>query len=402
MLLKFESVSHPVRMAQGMKLLPHLVRVFAKWPFREVPAAGSAMPQINVMQDGESYILQAPWVAHEQRYENAIDLADGLPGHLAQAHLNDVSDALLLNAAAARFGDGLVVFLGSKGSGKNLLSMCLAVSRHKIFADTALLIDGRESVAMALGVSPRLEMPTPTVLSGALRQLVEIHSVNVAERFAYLKPEKELMASHGERVPVRALVILDRKEGAEATLRSVDDSRMLKRLMLSSLDGHFSGRESLEILHGLVRGASCHRLTWSDPQRAIAALRARFAIRRAGSDEEENALKKPARTHKRRQTAPRSPAGRLFRHGQGLSERPVDNDLFIADGTGEAVYHLNGLGAGMWRLLDGTHGLDDIVAILSDAFPTVDPICIKDDVNKLVADLQERGLLVEQDERAAV
>jgi hypothetical protein len=395
MFLKFESVSHPVRLAQGLKVLPHLVRVFARWPFREVPGSGSPMPQINVMQDGDSFVLQAPWVELERRYASATELAEGLVGHLAQARLREAPGHLLIEATAARFGDGLVVFVGGPGSGKSLLATCLAASRHKIYAASALLFDCREKKAITLGVAPRLSLPLAASLSGPLRQLMEIHTVRVTEH-AYLKPEQDLLAAHGARAPIRGVVILDRREGADAALRPVAESTMLKRLMLGSSDGLSTSGETLDALQELVAGASRHRLTWSDPQQAVAALRGRFALRRAVGAEEETPPNKTVKRRQRRHTGPRTPAGRLFRHGAGLGERAVDNDLFLVDRAGEAVYHLNGLGAGMWRLLDGSHGLDDVVMVLRDAFPTVDRKLIEDDVEKLVGDLLDRGLLVEE------
>ena len=79
-----------------------------------------------------------------------------------------------------------------------------------------------------------------------------------------------------------------------------------------------------------------------------------------------------------------------------MTEELVDSDLFLANPGGQTIYHLNGLGAGLWRLLDGTHGLDDVVTVLKEAFPNVESEAIESDVLALVDDLADRGLLIEK------
>ncbi|MCK4868786.1 MAG: PqqD family protein, partial [Alphaproteobacteria bacterium] len=71
-------------------------------------------------------------------------------------------------------------------------------------------------------------------------------------------------------------------------------------------------------------------------------------------------------------------------------------DLFLVNPGGQTIYHLYGLGAGMWRLLDGSHGLDDVVTVLKEAYPDVGFEAIESDVRTLVDDLADRGLLIEK------
>jgi len=74
----------------------------------------------------------------------------------------------------------------------------------------------------------------------------------------------------------------------------------------------------------------------------------------------------------------------------------VDGDLFLVDRGGNTIYHLNGLGAGLWTLLDDSHGLDDVIDVLGDAFPYMDRVALEDDVQALVGELTQRGLLLER------
>jgi len=63
------------------------------------------------------------------------------------------------------------------------------------------------------------------------------------------------------------------------------------------------------------------------------------------------------------------------------------------DGAGQTIYHLNPVGAGLWRLMDGDCGTDEAIALLQQAFPQVERGVIARDVAALIADLLNRGLL---------
>ena len=396
MLLKFESVSRPVRLAQGLKILPHLVRVFARWPYREIRAEGAEDPAISIIEHGGSFILQAPWVEFERRYETAAEVSDAMAYHVTRAWMAENPRLLSIGAAAARFGNDLAAFVGGPRSGKSLLTSCLAASGHMAFADAYLPISADTGHGIGLGIAPRLRLPLPDALSAPLRTLVEQHVDSGADRLGYFKPHDGQMADFGGQAPIRAFILLDRTDGAATALRPVAASTVLKRLLLSSFDALPSAHDSLELLHKLVDDTACYKLTWSDPMEAVAALRARFALWRPRNADDDSPGTRPAKALQRRASGPRKPSGRQFRHVEGLGERQVDNDLFLVDPDGDAVYHLNGLGAGLWRLLDESHGQNDAVSLLRDAYPLVSCDDLAEDVERLISDLTERGLLVEK------
>jgi hypothetical protein len=396
MYLRFEKVPQPVLLEQGLKLLPHLVRVFAKWPFREVPGERHGDPAVGILRDGDCYILQAPWLDVEQRYETAADVVDALAYHVTRAWMGAHQDVIGINAAAARFGNELVVFVGGPRSGKSLLVSCLAASGQMAFADSILPVSAETRCGVGLGIAPRLRLPLPDALSGTLRTLVEQHIESGADHLGYLKPHKTRLGSFGDAVSIRAFVLLDRSEGGTTSLRPTATGTVLKRLLLGSFDALPSAHRSLALLHDLVGDAACYKLTWSDPTEAVSALRARFAILQPQSFNDETGGIKPKKALQRRASGPRQPSGRRFRHVEGLGERQVDGDLFLVDPGGEAIYHLNELGAGLWRLLDRSHGQNDAVSLLRDAYPLVNCDDLAEDVERLISDLTERGLLIEK------
>lgn len=396
MLLKFSSISRPVQLVQGLKVLPHLVRVFAKWPFREIPAAGAGDPLINVVQVGDGYVLEAPWTDQGQRYDDAAALADGLSWHITRSWMEEQPELVAIQAAAVLFGNDLVVFIGGPRSGKSLLVSCLAAAGHTAFADAILPVSAELRSGASLGIAPRVKLPLPDALGEPLRSLVVAQTDSGAAHLGYLKPRRTQLAPLGEAVPIRAFVLLDRTDGKPASLRPAAASTVLKRLLLGSFDTLPSTNATLELIHEMVTDTHCYRLSWSDPQEAVNALRARLAIWRPQESEDDSRDSKPVKARRRRAQGPRVPSGRRFRHVQGLDERQVDSDLFLVDPQGEAIYHLNGLGAGLWRLLDGSWGMDDAVSLLRQAYPTVDCKALESDVERLIEDLTDRGLVVEQ------
>jgi hypothetical protein len=190
--------------------------------------------------------------------------------------------------------------------------------------------------------------------------------------------------------------MLDRSASSTATVGPASSGKLLKRLLLNGFGEGMSGDELLRNVRRVVDDVPCFRMTWSDPQEAVNALCARFAIWRRPAADKDDQTKNSSKKARRRPSGPRLPAGRRFRHRDGLTEQLVDAELFLVNPGGQTIYHLNGLAAGLWRLLDGTHGLDDVVTVLKEAFPNVASEAIEGDVKALVDDLADRGLLIEK------
>lgn len=397
MLIKFDTMSRPIQLAQGMKVLPHLMRVFAGWPYREVPKTGNPGALLNVLHEDGAYVLEAPWLKSRLHYSDAAELAQGLATHVVRGWFMEHAGLLWLDAAAVAFGDQIVVFVGGPRSGKSLLAASLAVSGSPVFADSILPVSPDEQKGMSLGMAPRLRLPLPEELRGPLRGRIEEQLESGAEKLGYLGCREHNMAPFGETARIRAFVMLDRSTSSAATLSPASSGKLLKRLLLNSFGEGMAADELLKNVEGVIGDTPCFRMAWSDPQEAVNALRARFAIWRTPLvDSDEQAKSQPRTRARRRTTGPRVPAGRQFRHREGLREHLVDADLFLVNRGGQTIYHLNGLGAGLWRLLDGTHGLDDVVTVLKEAYPDVEGETIESDVKSLVGDLAERGLLIER------
>lgn len=78
----------------------------------------------------------------------------------------------------------------------------------------------------------------------------------------------------------------------------------------------------------------------------------------------------------------------------GVKETPVDSDLFLVVPADGEIFHLNALGAALWRLLETPMSVEDAAATLALAFPDAPQGAISADSTRFFTELRARGLLV--------
>ncbi len=82
-----------------------------------------------------------------------------------------------------------------------------------------------------------------------------------------------------------------------------------------------------------------------------------------------------------------------YRQNPEVVARSVDDSVFLINDRTGTVYHLNRLGAALWRLLADPTPLPAAIAIVRDAFPDQDPTRVERDISRLVASLMKRQLI---------
>lgn len=195
--------------------------------------------------------------------------------------------------------------------------------------------------------------------------------------------EADTLASHGDELPIGGFVLLDRRPGIAATLAQVSRGEMLKRVILKNFAHEVGATEVLDRLHDIVGGARCYRLSYADGAEAVDVLQAAFADR-------------PSQSPSLAPTSATTTAASL--HGQisralGIVEKAVDGDMFLANPAGETIYHLNVIGAALWRLMDQPVFPGDVLATLRAAFPDVAAERIESDLDAMLSDLEKRRLI---------
>ena len=86
---------------------------------------------------------------------------------------------------------------------------------------------------------------------------------------------------------------------------------------------------------------------------------------------------------------------RLYARNPRITGREVENDLFLVDPDSDETYHLNVTGVALWRLFADPTSVETVLEVLQGAFPEVARNQLEADVDSLVADLLEHGLLTE-------
>jgi len=391
MQIQFERIERPVWVDDGPALLPALESTFRYWPFREVAEVRDDEPVVTVRRDGNGYRVHADWLIDPPRYSNPVNLACGLAVNVNRAMLQGSDSYLCLHGAGVEIGGRLVVLPNYYRAGKSALTVSLAAAGARVFTDDILpvLPDGS---GMALGVSPRLRLPLPEAMGTRSLRYTERRRGAANSQYLYLALEPHEQARFGDSSRIGGFVLLDRRESGGASLTPASNGEVLKQLVLRNFARQVPVAASLDRLHGLVRSAACYRLAYANGDEAVDLLMERFAgeaLAAAGP----TAAPEPAAG---RASTPSQPAigGTHPRRRDGVAERLVEGDLFIVDGTGESIYHLNPIGAGLWRLMDGSCGVQEAAELLHQAFPDVERKKIERDVAALTYDLLRRGLLV--------
>ena len=76
-----------------------------------------------------------------------------------------------------------------------------------------------------------------------------------------------------------------------------------------------------------------------------------------------------------------------------MTARELDDDVFIANAENDSIFHLNEIGAALWRLLERPTSVEEASALLREAFPEVERDRIQAHVAALVAELVEHRLV---------
>ena len=133
------------------------------------------------------------------------------------------------------------------------------------------------------------------------------------------------------------------------------------------------------------------RLTYSDLDNAVAVLQAAFARWPDVADVQAP----PARFRLAELDArpPAAAAGAALSQRQGVIVRTIGEGLFLSDPEGRAIHRMDPLAAAIWDLLETPATAEEIVSLLSEAFPDADPARMGRDVAALLSGMAAAGLI---------
>ncbi|MCP4430107.1 MAG: PqqD family peptide modification chaperone [Gammaproteobacteria bacterium] len=388
--LEFESLSRQLKFINCKQLIQRFPVIFPDWEIVETTKTENP-PIITLKRLNKSrYQLTVEWSNEPFIYQDEVDAICGLIAKLIRATVINNTDMLCLHCAAAQFGNSLVIFPSKFKAGKSVLSTCLAASGVTLFADDVLPISLSSEHGIAPGLAPRLRIPYPNNLDQHTVDFIESNIAIKGSRYMYLDLNNKALAKRNLQAPIGAFVLLERDEGATASLDKASESEVLRQVVWQNFARDVDAAEILSHLTQIVKRAQLYRLQYDKAEDAVKLLLEKFANQQEieGKSTHNSGLLMDNTV-----IQVDVPENSYIRKS-GISEVTINNEIFLADAKGATIHHLNSVGSAIWSLLVEPISLEQITSLLQQAFPDVTRKQIETDVKTLVKSLNSKNLLI--------
>lgn len=387
--LETENLSRPIRMIDCRNLVDYLPIILPDWRFIEVPE-DTRSPILTLRLEESAYILEGAWLDAPKHRKDGVAAICALVAELVRAYINDDPKLLCLHGAAAEFAGKLVIFPNKYRAGKSILSACLAAAGVKLFGDDVLPINLLEGYGVAPGLAPRLRLPLPDNLNAESRHFIETNAALKSGRYLYLDLKDGSLATRYSYAPIGAFVLLEREEGIAAILENISESEVLRQVVWQNFARETEAPRILECLSRMVATAKRYCLRYDRAEDAVALLKEDFKFwpEKGGENSTRSLLSEqnsPGLVEVRRG---------CFLRKADVSVVTADDESFLADAGGAAIYQLNSIGSAIWTLLAEPRTMLEMVELLQVAFPQVSRDQVEKDVGILVNSLQSRKLII--------
>lgn len=388
--ISFQGLATPVRCVDCNDLVKGLAGFVPGWPFsakRIVPAEyGPEVPCAVLAFNGTAWLIQSPHTTEPRIHKTQVNVVCDLLSILASALIAQSPGRLCFHAAAVERNDGLILFPALRRAGKSTLSVALMARGARMFTDDYLLVDHGPSGALtgqATGIAARLRLPLPDGLPPDVLTFVGAHPGPENKQYRYVGGAT--VAPHGTMAPIRSIVLLDRADDGPATLSEVPSGDVLAALAKQNFSRGLPAGEALSALITLTQTAPAVRLTYSDVGEAadlvmsgldhlLPAPRRDVLFPRPGPHPDRSALDL-MHAYQRTRFAVLYPAG----------------DVWVgASCDGERMLQFDAIAANVLDLLDEAISPSDLLDLLADALPDMEPSALRD----VVTDLLRRFLRV--------
>ena len=232
--------------------------------------------------------VQAPTLLRSLVRKQAVFLANGVvpflpapqemaPG-LVEWGLNwyigrRVHNWLVIHAAVVERDGRAAVLPAPPGSGKSILCAALAYSgRWRLLSDEFALIDPATAEVIALPRPVALKTGSMDIIrdrypGSRFGPLLTAADGNTAR---YVAPPDDAVSRQAERARVEWVVMPSWRAGARLEVEPASRARMLAHLTDSSFNYNLIGADGFQRLAGIVDGALCAKLTYSNLDEALA------------------------------------------------------------------------------------------------------------------------------------
>lgn len=268
--------------AEGQALVTAVDQRLPEWPLLPPEAAAEAgPPAIHVERRGANFSFAYAGLPDAPlEVEGPVAAADALAAALMNCYAQQDTRQVTAHAGAIAMPDGLVVLYGDSLAGKSSIAVQAAFRGRPLAADDRLVIavpiEGAPS-GIALGTVPRLRLPLPPQAEPAFGHFVEARRQRGDQRLLHLalnRPGEQLAA--GTRLPIRALVALERREGGAVEFSPQGQGLALRSFFDSFAAPHLGAEALTRRLHKLVRRVPAYRLCFANSGLAAKLLIERF------------------------------------------------------------------------------------------------------------------------------
>ena len=387
-LLMFSGMSKGICLPEDTALLRAISKVVPSWPHtlakgntNDIVARVVRNPGILATYDISSAYVDEPMTGLSAASAVCAVLAD-----ILEAHVEESDSQLTLHCGAVAFGKKLVVLTGPRRAGKStLIGRLCAEPDVQIFCDDVLPIN-MHGEGIALGIAPRLRLPLPAQASPQFKKFVGSHLGPRDDRYGYLCSGN--VATHGTRLPLGAIVVLDRQNDTPAQLRWMTEDDTLYFALEQNMGQFESPQAALNQAHDLIGNACCVRLIYSDLDEAVALLRQAFdchePINPATLVKPAQAWAPPA-IEKQIQAS----VDLVFMRAPAAAVRRIGNSAFLWQAGDHSIWRLNSVGEAVWALLEIPGSAKELSAILGEVFVQVPAHQLEADVCRVLTLMQE-------------
>lgn len=385
-----EGVGPCLRLVNADELLPVLTAAMPGWPLTPC-AAQTQSPEICVWRHPQGYWQEAPALPEGALLDSAVGTACSVIADAAGAYFYRHPELVGLHCGSVEINGQLVIFPDTYRAGKSTLTAAFAAAGQRVFGDDVLALN-KQGEGIALGVAPRLRLPLPDAMSLEFRQFVQTHLGPQDARYGYLRLDNTQLASHGQRCPLGAILLIDRDESLnEPQLTRLQPGDGLWQLLQQNFAEHESDQALIERFLPLLQGLPCFLLRYRDAFDA-----AQWLTKRWGSDTLESLA--PA-SQPRGDTPDVIPAleptdARQWQASEAAFEFPLGDELFVIAEEGGAIHRLNTTSRAVWALLNHEPlDLESVSDTLTGFFAGAKFEQVRQDVAQLLAQFHHAGLI---------
>jgi hypothetical protein len=398
----FMDTLHPIRLNGAPELLDVINEICPEWPFNASTLNSSkADPFLTITATPNGYHLSSAHMPKPLVIKNGIDAVCAMIVELAWASLRSNPEWLCLHCAAVEFSGRLVLFPNARRAGKSTLATLLGIKGHRVFTDDFLALEVTDKGAIqgiSTGTAPRMRTPWPQDFStNTLEQLEQSKRVN-SNQYSYHNTIGTMPTQRGNRLPIGAIVLLDRQDEHAIELVHSPIEQTLQTLILQNFARATNAANILDVLYALVSQVHCFELKYSNAEDAIAHLEETF---QNWEDPEPTVYSKDfgdrndpefgkSNTAYTQDIIPNQPIAQ----NSAAVEYQIGDVRFLATPNGKSIFKLDEISNAVWNALGEPITPDDLVDLFCYAFPDQAKSTIQTDVFKLLGDFARNEMTI--------